>query len=270
MGAVTKRTPAREAMPRWSEVPDETGPDLAWPGAVAGRPGVSPVMALTAAAAGTDAVSFLGLGHVFSANMTGNTVLLGLGVATGDLAAASRSATALGAFLVMAGCVGAAAPTAGWSRRLHAVLAAEFLLLAALTGWWAALPGTPTGAARYGLVALAGAAMGAQSAAARRLRIPSVTTTYITGTWTTLSETIGAWLTRRRPAAGRGTGRQVAVVAVYPIAALAASTAYTLWRPYALLVPTLLLGVTVIVLRGSGRRRSAGDPGPTGPPDPGR
>ena len=36
------------------------------------------VLVLTWAASGVDAISYLGLGHVFTANMTGNAVLLGL------------------------------------------------------------------------------------------------------------------------------------------------------------------------------------------------
>ena len=38
------------------------------------------VLVLTWAASGVDAISYLGLGHVFTANMTGNAVLLGLAV----------------------------------------------------------------------------------------------------------------------------------------------------------------------------------------------
>lgn len=39
------------------------------------------VPALAVVAAATDALSYLGLGKVFPANMTGNTVLLGIGIA---------------------------------------------------------------------------------------------------------------------------------------------------------------------------------------------
>ena len=42
---------------------------------------VATLGALTVVSGFVDAVSFLGLGHVFTANMTGNVVLLGFGIA---------------------------------------------------------------------------------------------------------------------------------------------------------------------------------------------
>ena len=45
-----------------------------------------------------DAISYLGLGHVFTANMTGNTVLLALKIGQGDLSAALLYLCALGGF----------------------------------------------------------------------------------------------------------------------------------------------------------------------------
>ena len=53
------------------------------------------LLILTWAAGAVDAVSYLGLGHVFTAMMTGNTVLLGLALAQGELLAAGRSILAL-------------------------------------------------------------------------------------------------------------------------------------------------------------------------------
>ena len=53
------------------------------------------LLLLTCAAGAVDAISYLGLGHVFTAMMTGNTVLLGLAVGQGHLGAAVRSVVAL-------------------------------------------------------------------------------------------------------------------------------------------------------------------------------
>jgi uncharacterized membrane protein YoaK (UPF0700 family) len=47
-----------------------------------------------------DAVSFLGLGHIFTANMTGNIVFLGFATAGAQSLSVPRSLSALGAFLV--------------------------------------------------------------------------------------------------------------------------------------------------------------------------
>ncbi len=49
------------------------------------RPPRTPVLFGLAAVTGiVDAVCYLGLGHVFTANMTGNVVLLGFAVAGGE------------------------------------------------------------------------------------------------------------------------------------------------------------------------------------------
>ncbi len=52
-------------------------------------------MLLTAAAACVDAISYLGLGRVFTANMTGNTVLLALAAVQGEARSTVRSVAAL-------------------------------------------------------------------------------------------------------------------------------------------------------------------------------
>lgn len=53
-----------------------------------------------------DAVSYLGLGHVFTANMTGNVVLLGFAAAGAPGFWVPASLASLGSFLVGAACAG--------------------------------------------------------------------------------------------------------------------------------------------------------------------
>ncbi|MFU8850513.1 hypothetical protein ACNAW0_05975 [Micromonospora sp. SL1-18] len=91
-------------------------------------------------------------------------------MATGDLAAAGRSASALVAFVIGAGVVGATVSVRGWSRGLLWMLAVEVLLLAALPAWWFALPGRPSGWP-HALTAL-GAAAAFSTWAARAALIP--------------------------------------------------------------------------------------------------
>ncbi|SCF31106.1 Uncharacterized membrane protein YoaK, UPF0700 family [Micromonospora viridifaciens] len=213
--------------------------------------------ALSAAAASADVVSYLGLGRAFPANMTGNTVLLGLGVATGDLAAAGRSATALVAFLLGAGAVGAAVPVRGWSRGLLGVLAVEVLLLAALPAWWLALPGHPSGWPQHGLIALLGAAMGMQSAVTHRWGRAGVSTTYITGTWTAFSIGVASRLRGRET--GKSTGplrRETTVLGLYALTALAVAAAFSAWAARAALLPVALLALAVATAASVNRARS--------------
>jgi hypothetical protein len=54
---------------------------------------------LSAAAGCIDAVSYLGLGYIFTANMTGNTVLLGLSLGRAGWQEALRSGVALVGFI---------------------------------------------------------------------------------------------------------------------------------------------------------------------------
>src|SRR2546422_7857246 len=56
------------------------------------------LLMLTWAAGTVDAISYLGLGRVFTAMMTGNTVLLALAVSEGESMAVMRSGLALAGF----------------------------------------------------------------------------------------------------------------------------------------------------------------------------
>src|SRR2546428_10181631 len=79
-----------------------------------------------------DAVSFLGLGHVFAANMTGNVVLLAFAVAGTPGLSMARSSTSLVAFLVGAavgGRLGVAMAAAGRRRWLLTVALSETAFL---------------------------------------------------------------------------------------------------------------------------------------------
>src|SRR5579862_913637 len=77
-----------------------------------------------------DAVSYLGLGHVFTANMTGNVVLLGFGIAgAGGLPIAAPFAS-LGAYTLGAIGGGRVARRVGSERLLTTALAIEAGVLA--------------------------------------------------------------------------------------------------------------------------------------------
>src|SRR5437867_11417926 len=71
----------------------------------ASSPSPEPILAplllgLTVVTGLVDAVSYLALGHVFTANMTGNVVFLGFAAAGGRGLSAPRSGTAVVAFLI--------------------------------------------------------------------------------------------------------------------------------------------------------------------------
>ncbi len=74
----------------------------------------------------------------------------------------------------------------GWSPRVTAVVAIEAALLGAFALLWLTSADPRSDSATYVLVLLASSGMGLQSAAVRQLRIPGVTTTFFTGTLTSI------------------------------------------------------------------------------------
>jgi len=86
-----------------------------------GRLLLGTLLVLTVISGLVDAVSYLGLGHVFTANMTGNVVLLGFAAAGASGFSAPACLTSLGAFLLGAAAAGRAARLLPSRRRLLAV-----------------------------------------------------------------------------------------------------------------------------------------------------
>lgn len=135
---------------------------------------------LAFAAGGVDAATYLGLGHAFPANMTGNTVLIGVAVAQGDGQAGLRSAVVLAGFAAGVASGVMLRDRREWPLNAAAPLLLQSALMLAVIAVWAAL-GLTGGAVRYPLLGAMGAAMGLQSAASRSGAVP---TTYMTGTLT--------------------------------------------------------------------------------------
>jgi uncharacterized membrane protein YoaK (UPF0700 family) len=174
------------------------------------------LVALTAFAGLIDAASYLGLGHVFVANMTGNVIFIGFGlggVRSIDLAA---SLVAIAAFLV--GAAGGGRLVGRLAARGRPWLAAstgtQTLCVAAAAGALATGVANVHGTSRLAVVALLAAGMGLQNALARRLNVPDVTTTVLTQTLTRLATEF------RVAGGGSGTGRRVTVIAAMLIGAL--------------------------------------------------
>ena len=239
-----------------------------------GRPTTAVLLVLAAAAGTTDAISYLGLGRVFPANMTGNTVLLGIGIADGDYDAAARSAVALAGFLVGAAVTAFAVTSPDNRHRLTRGLTGELAVLAAACGLWLATGDRPAAVPQHVLIALVSLAMGAQSATVISLDV-GVSTTFITGTWTAVSRRVGGWLRRRvtgwrlrrvtgwrlrrvggrlHRAAGDGAAgrqpdrseRQSLVPVTYFGAALAAGYAEQASRAFAALIPLALVTAALV------------------------
>jgi uncharacterized membrane protein YoaK (UPF0700 family) len=178
------------------------------------------LLMLTWAAGIVDAVSYLGLGHVFTAMMTGNTVLLALAVSEGEIMAIMRSALALAGFSVGA-AMGALIVTRSdergeWPPVVTHALAFEGLLLGVFTAVWYITQTARTTGVTNILIVLSSLAMGTQAAAVRHLGVPGVATTYITGTLTSLVADRVGWLHSMSSSSSRATPADRAKVDASP------------------------------------------------------
>jgi uncharacterized membrane protein YoaK (UPF0700 family) len=143
------------------------------------------LLALTMVTGIVDAVSFLGLGHIFTANMTGNVVFLGFAAAGAAGLSVARSAAALAAFgigAVLAGRMEAkmrAGPRQRWVGGAFAIEAALLFASAAIAaGSGADL--TSRGTVLYAVIVFTGLAMGIRNGTVRKLGVADLTTTVLT------------------------------------------------------------------------------------------
>jgi uncharacterized membrane protein YoaK (UPF0700 family) len=145
------------------------------------------LICLTVVTGLVDAFSYLRLGHVFVANMTGNVVFLGFGLAdVGEISiVASLLAVLSFAFGATAGGRLAAGRTVHRGHLLAAVTSVQagVVLVASVIASTAGAQGSAVQLTLIGLLALA---MGGQNAVVRRLAVPDLTTTVLTLTVTGL------------------------------------------------------------------------------------
>jgi uncharacterized membrane protein YoaK (UPF0700 family) len=147
------------------------------------------LMVLTVVSGLVDAVSYLGLGHVFTANMTGNVVLLGFAAAGAPGFSIPASLASLGAFLVGAACAGRVTLHIASRRRwLVAAMVTEGVLSGGAAVASAVAGGViGSGWPRYTVIVVMAFAMGVRNSTIRRLAVPDVTTTVLTMTLTGLA-----------------------------------------------------------------------------------
>lgn len=152
---------------------------------------------LAASAGSADGWSYCGLGHAFVANMTGNTVLLGLAVFQrhGDLFHPLIALICYVSGAVIASFSTKRVPPGSvWTKAVSWTLVLEALLMGAAEAGWVVVHSRAThpldaAASAPGqnlLLAGVAFAIGLQSGAILQLKIPGIVTTYITGTWTSL------------------------------------------------------------------------------------
>jgi uncharacterized membrane protein YoaK (UPF0700 family) len=144
------------------------------------------LVSLTLVTGLVDAFSYLLLGHVFVANMTGNVVILGFALVGAKGFSASACLVAIAAFAVGGAAGGRIGSRFSKHRGRHlstaAIVQTVFLTVGAVL---AGLSGRPFPARyHYALIVALAIAMGIQNATARKLAVPDLTTTVLTLTIT--------------------------------------------------------------------------------------
>jgi uncharacterized membrane protein YoaK (UPF0700 family) len=212
------------------------------------------LLALTFTTGLVDAVSYLGLGRVFTANMTGNVVLLGFGIAGSGGLPVLAPIISLVAFLAGAVVGGFLAKRLleRHPEHLGAALAVEASLLSIAAIIAAAVAIHERAFSGYVLIALLALAMGIRNATIRRIGVPDLTTTVLTGTLTALAAD--------SPLTG-GTGTGLTRRATTVVAMLVGAIAGALLLKTSLVVPLLLaagLGLVTWLVYVPAARREIG------------
>lgn len=210
-----------------------------------------------------DAVGYLGLDRVFTANMTGNVVILGMALMGGDNLPVLGPVVALAGFMAGALVSGRTLrlTTSGWSRRTSALLVGVGTVMAAVAV--ALLSGVtprnnePLTVAITGVLAVS---MGVQAATARHLNVKDVSTVVVTSTITGLAADSRL---------GAGThpfwGRRLAAVGLIMAGAALGTGLLQVHMGLGVLMTALLTLFVALVGRSSLTRRDAAAPAP----DPG-
>jgi uncharacterized membrane protein YoaK (UPF0700 family) len=136
-----------------------------------------------------DAVGYLGLDKVFTGNMTGNVVVLGMALAGGS------GLPVLGPALALLGFVAGAAfggrvlryEHVAWTGRCTTLFGVVAVVMLALSVLLLIDGGDPSRAVMVTTTTLAAVAMGTQAAAARHVAVKDVTTVVVTSTLTGLA-----------------------------------------------------------------------------------
>ena len=169
------------------------------------------IVTLTLVTGATDAIGFIRLGGVFTSVMTGNMVLMGVAAGKGEGALAIHTGVAFVTY-VMGSFIGgrvAGRPSEGddvWPRAISWALCVELALFAAFAIGFEMAGAAPVGISTYVLLGLNATALGVMSGAILRFGISGLSTTYLTGTLTTVVARLGSHRSVR------GSGRNVALL----------------------------------------------------------
>ena len=190
-----------------------------------------------------DAASFLGLGNVFTANMTGNVVLLGFAIAGAPGLPIIAPLFSLGAFLagsVVGGRMAARSPIR--SSHLSRSMQVEIGVLAAAAVWTLVVDVEPRHASAVVVIMMLAFALGVRNATVRRAKVADLTTTVLTMTLTALAAD-----SQLAGGDGRGSWRRGGAVVAMLLGAVAGGLLVKVDLTLAIVLAVVLAVLTWIV-----------------------
>jgi len=211
------------------------------------------ILALCLTSGIVDVVGYLSLGHVFTANMTGNIVLMGLAIGHAEGFAILRSLIALLGFIIGTGIaaviIGRSNESSFWPKSVTTALTVEggcllaFVLITLSSS-------APSEATIYLLITLLSLAMGMQTTAARRLGVAGISTTVLTNNLANVVEdvvsSIRGWLKSNHvPSIKWDSMLRLAAIVIYCIGAALATVAE---RSYPLAIIWLPIVIVAFIL----------------------
>ena len=228
--------------------------------APAGRPRHVPLVGLLTFTSGcVDVVTLMTIGGTFTSVITGNLIIVGRAIGTSSLTPALHVIMSVGGYIlgVAAGSrlrlrlsrTPPGSPAPAWPRSATLVLAAEWVLLAAVNVAWVSWRAAPPVAADDVLLAAAAVALGMQSAAARAIR-GNPSTTYMTGALTALVEALAT-------GGHRSADASAALGLVTLVAGAACSAVLVVHAPATALLPPLVSLLLVVAVKLRQHRREA-------------
>jgi len=195
-----------------------------------------------------DAVGYLGLDKVFTGNMTGNVVVLGMALVGGT------GLPVLGPALALLGFMGGAAlggrtlrrDKTAWSSRTTLLFALVAVIMIGLAVLLLVSGDDPDHGVMVTTTTIAAIAMGAQAATARHIAVKDVTTVVVTSTITGLAadSLLGSG---KAPWRGGGTARRFMAVALILLGALVGAALLKAHLGFGLLAAGVLIGVATVV-----------------------
>jgi uncharacterized membrane protein YoaK (UPF0700 family) len=200
------------------------------------------ILLLCAISGVIDVLGYIGLSHVFTANMTGNIVLLGIGIGDARQVVLSNAALALVGFIIGIVATVFIQRKSGKSR---SILTWEFILFLLSAAVILLMPASGTVSSI--ILLILSTAMGMQTIAGRNLKIAGLSSTVLTSTLAAFVEGLVGAMQKNAQKLSLDTYLRGGAILLYLLGAAAGSLSerliglHTIWIGVALLALVLLL-----------------------------